>query len=48
LDALAVGLQATAAGVRTGDLETLLTAFSDAHRAVDELERTAPSARSSP
>jgi prephenate dehydrogenase len=48
LDALAAGLQATAAGVRAGDLEILLTAFSDAHRAVDELQRTAASARSSP
>ena len=48
LDALAVGLQASAAGIRAGDLETLLTAFGDAHRAVDALERAAASARSSP
>jgi prephenate dehydrogenase len=37
LDAVAAGLQATAAGLRAADLEPLLTAFSDAHRAVGEL-----------
>jgi prephenate dehydrogenase len=37
LDAVAGGLQATAAGLRANHLETLLAAFEEAHRAVGAL-----------
>ncbi len=40
LETVAAALQATAGGLRGGDLTTLLAAFSDAHRAVAALERT--------
>ena len=45
LDVVAVGLQATAAGLRAGDPTTLLRAFDDAHRAVGALERVAESVK---
>jgi prephenate dehydrogenase len=48
LDTVAGALHATAAGLRTGDLETLLAAFEGAHRAVGALERSTGNARSSP
>jgi prephenate dehydrogenase len=48
LDDVADALKASAAGLRQGDLEPLLTAFDEAHRAVAALERPTGSARSSP
>jgi prephenate dehydrogenase len=36
--ALAAALEATAAGLEAGDLDALLAAFADAHRAVDALD----------
>jgi prephenate dehydrogenase len=48
LDSVAGALHATAAGLRTGDLGTLLAAFEGAHRAVGALERSTGNARSSP
>jgi prephenate dehydrogenase len=48
LDTVAGALHATAAGLRTGDLEALLAAFEGAHRAVGALERSTGNAPSSP
>jgi prephenate dehydrogenase len=48
LEAVAASLRMTAAGLRAGNLEALLAAFEDAHRAVGALERSSVEARSFP
>jgi len=48
LEAVAAALRATAAGLQAGNLDALLAAFEDAHRAVGALERSATGARSLP
>jgi prephenate dehydrogenase len=48
LEAVAAALHATAAGLQAGNLDALLAAFEEAHRAVGALERSAGSPRSLP
>ncbi len=48
LEDVASALQATAAGLQAGNIDSLLAAFEGAHRAVDALERSTGAARSLP
>jgi len=48
LQVVAAALQATATGLQAGNLDALLAAFDQAHRAVGALERSSGSARSVP